>query len=275
MNRHHSESLPEEEIKRLLGQFKPHPSTRYHQRIAIAPWMDGSPSRLQGKRIFLKDYQKIVFGLMIVVLLMLVSVLAFVPSARVTADQVIHFFLPTSSNQIKVQVTPMSSTTILDFSNPANFPLSISEVRGQVKFNLREIQTLPENLTFIGARYEQSYDAVILFYTCNDYKLFLTQRPAGSGQDVFSIGEGANIEMVLVGDHPAEFVQGGWKALSTQSISSGNQTPGIVELNAVWDNTVLQSTLRWQADGMVYEIRTFGSKNPPQSDLIEWANGLK
>jgi hypothetical protein len=92
---------------------------------------------------------------------------------------------------------------------------------------------------------------------------------------VFSIGESALIKLVNIGDFQGEYVDGGWKVISTQPASE-NQTPtSSVNINAIWDNELPQSTLRWQLNGIVYELRSVGDGRPPQSELIIMANELK
>lgn len=276
MNQNPHQAIPDEEkIEKLLCQFKPQPSKRYYEQIALAPWRAGAPAAKQNKLVLRNNFLTITVGTLVIILLIILSLFVFFPSARVTADQIIHFFLPSTSNQVEIQVTPESSTTMLDFSNPANFPLSVNEARQLVKFAIREIPALPANLIFTGARYEKGYNAVIFLYTGSDYILFFTQRPAGDGQDVFSVGADAKIDWVMIGENQAEYVLGGWKASATQPAVIVKKTPATTELNAVWDNQLPQSTLRWVSDGMVYELRTSGSETPSRSEIIDWANGLK
>jgi hypothetical protein len=204
-----------------------------------------------------------------------IFIFTFIPSIRAAASQIIHLFLPSPSNQLEVQVTLTNPGDLYDFSNPANFPLSVKEAQQQAGFGVKEISILPEGLSFIGSRVDTRYNAVTLLYHANDYTLFLTQRPLGKSQDVFSIGDSAYVNLVKIGVIHGEFVEGGWKAISTQP-SPGNQTPSSsITINAVWDNDLHQSTLRWQDDGIVYELRSSGDGRPSQSELILLANELK
>lgn len=270
------EPIPdEEELESMLRRFQAVPSKRFYDHISSAPWMFKTQSTKPLSRNTSISMRKLVFGLAILLMLFFVGLYALLPSIRVAANQVIHFFLPATSNRLEVKITPSSIASTLDFTNPANFPLSITEAHDLARFELKELGSLPANLTFIGARYERSYNAVIILYAGTGYKLIFTQRPVGEGQDVFSIGENAMVEHVEVGNNPAEYVVGGWKAVSTQPVMDSTQSPGSIKIEAKWDNSLPQTTLRWQSYGMVYEVRSSGIQIPSQSELIEWANGLK
>ena len=79
----------------------------------------------------------------------------------------------------------------------------------------------------------------------------------------------------MIGNYHGEFVFGGWKAISTQSPSDTSTPESQTAISAIWDNTLPQNTLRWQAQGHVYEVRTIGEGSPSQLELIALANELK
>jgi hypothetical protein len=66
---------------------------------------------------------------------------------------------------------------------------------------------------------------------------------------VWTIGADASVEMVMVGDQPAEHVQGGW---------SGS---GIQEESLPWDENLPTRTLRWQTDGLQYSLVNFPQRS--------------
>jgi hypothetical protein len=202
-------------------------------------------------------------------------ILAVIPSVRVAADQIIHFFLPAASNQLEVQIMPANPLVSMDFSNPSNFPHSINDIQQQAGFGVKRIPTLPKELSLIGARYDPSYNAVSILYKARDYFLILTQRPLGNSQDVFSIGPNAHVEFVKIGNVQGEYVVGGWNAVSTQQTPATETPSGTLHLSAVWDDSLPQYTLRWQQAGYAYELLSNGISSPSQSQLISWANELK
>jgi hypothetical protein len=194
---------------------------------------------------------------------------------RVIARQIIFSFISGPSDQVNIQVTLSNPEDLFNFAAPENFPLSLDEVRQQAGFFVKEITSSKAELELVGARFDPSYNAAIILYQGTNYKLFLSQRPIGNSVDVFSIGSSAQVNLVNIGDIKGEFVIGGWKAISTQpahdTSTSGNQT----SINAIWDNNLPQSTLRWQTNGYIYELRAVGEGSPSESVLITIANELK
>jgi hypothetical protein len=271
-----NQNLPDDiNIEKLLAEFSPKPSSRFYTLMSTAPWQAQKPNN----KLWLSKYphleRKHLFPVAALILLLIITIFTFTLSVRVAASQIIHFFLPVSSNQLEVTVNPLNPQDILDFSNPSSYLLSINAAQDQAGYPLKQISPVPEGMHFSGARFEEGYNAVILLYAADNYQLFLTQRPAKGGQDVFSIGSQAQIEYVQIGAVQGEYVRGGWHAYATQSAPSEQTTTGSQEINAVWDNELTQSTLRWQSGGMVYELRSNGEGIPSQSDLITWANRLK
>lgn len=265
----------EEDIEDLLRLFKPQPTARFYKKMSAAPWQKRNTSKNPWLSDKIKIDRKIIWAFAVIGFVGVMLIIAFIPSARVVASQIIHLFLPAPSNQLDVQVTLSSPGDFLDFSAPENFPLIITEVQRQVSFKVKEISLLPAGLTFIGSRYDPSYNAVTLLYSADSYKLFLTQRLIGNGQDVFSIGASANVIRVKIGIIDGEFVKGGWNAITTQTAPDHQPSPNAVDISAIWDNELPQSTLRWQASDIVYELRINGNDGPSQSELINIANELK
>ena len=275
MNSSTRQDIPDEdEIARLLGRFKPNPSSRFQNRMQDAPWQHSRPSRIP--RLLNNKYlPRFVWGVSVLLIILLVGTAIFVPQVRAIARQIIYSFISSPSNEIEVQVTPSSPGDLFNYSDPSNFPLTVPEAQQQAGFKLRQLSAVPGDLSLLGVRYEPDYHSVILLYKSDRYDLFLTQRPLGNGQDVFSIGEGASVSLVKIGNLQGEYVEGGWKAVSTQSAGDHQSTQNPINITATWDSDLPQSTLRWQAEGMTYELRAVGVDRPSQSVLINWANELK
>ena len=265
----------EKEIEALLERVKPHPTNRLRLEIASAPWNkhDYAQFRVTSSRKHLNT--RLAWGLAFLVVIFVAGIVAFVPPVRAIARQIFYSFISAPSSQIDVQLTPVNPGELFNLNDPANFTLTVAQAQQQAGFPVQQITPTPAGLSLVGARYEASYHAVILFYQTSDYTLFLTQRPLGKGQDVFSIGLEARVEIVEVGKVQAEFVRGGWKIVSTQPALSTQPPGNPVNVKAIWDSSLPQSTLRWQADGTAFELRAVGEIGPSQSDLILWANELK
>lgn len=268
--------LPDEDqIEALLSQFKPHPSPRFERMMRGAPWIEAtSPSTSGASRSWLprrKYAWAMTAGLLVVFLLAVL----FIPSVRAIARQIINSFIFAPTNQLNVQVTLSNPNELFNYTDPQNFPLGVEEARKEAGFEVKQLSSLPEGLALVGARFDRQYYSVTLLYAGPDYQLLLTQRPLGNGTDVFSIGSEAQVKLVMIGTVQAEFVTGGWRAVSTQP-APGNGTPSTtVNISAVWDESLPQSTLRWQQDGYAYELRSLGEGGLAESELINLANGLQ
>jgi hypothetical protein len=265
----------EMQIEEMLSRFKPQPTARFFAMMENAPWQTTTHHVSTRWYRTWKPAHKLIWGLVGLLLIFTVLCLVFFPQVRAIARQIYFSFVTSNSDQLEVQVTLSSPGDLFHFSDPANFLLSINEVQQQAGFHVREITLLSDKLSFTGARFDPYSDATTLLYQGIDYILFLTQRPLGNGQDVFSIGANAKVNTVKIGSSEGEFVTGGWKAVSTQ-LTNENQTPASqIIVNAIWDSSLPQYTLRWQETDFVYELRTVGQGSPSQTDLIKLANELK
>ncbi len=263
------------EIETLLGGFSPKPSVNFYSRMEKAPWVKEATQK-KGRYFLAKSpLSRGVLVISVIVLFIALISISFFPSVKVVARQIIFSFLPASSDHIEIQVTLSNPGDLFHFSDPANFPFTIQEIREQAGFNVKEIIQAPKDLILIGSRFDPGFDTVTILYQGDNYKLFITQRPIGKGEDVFSIGSTAQVNLVMLGDHQGEFVSGGWKAISTQT-NPASQTPGTqASLYAIWDDNLPQYTLRWLDQNFVYELRAVGEGSPTQTELISLANELK
>lgn len=269
-------STPDESrIERLLSSFKPQPTHRFYKKMSAAPWQKSILATPTGISSYRKPSRRFVWGLAGLFVIIIILSVATVPPVRAIARQIFFSFIHAPSNQLEAEITLTRPGDSLDFSDPANFTLSVDEVRQKAGFVVKQISTLPAGLSLIGSRFDSSYNTVTLLYLADTYKLFLTQRSLGNSQDVFSIGASANVELVKIGDIQGEFVKGGWKVTSVQPTSVSQTQATGVDVHAIWDNDLPQYTLRWQAAGIAYELRTLGEGAPAQSGLIFLANELK
>jgi len=165
--------------------------------------------------------------------------------------------------------------------------LTIAEVKALVRFDVLEPANLPANFSFSRAAYNPEYNLVLLTYFAGSGEdltgLTVKQQPAPNGVDCelcgFVVGDsaatdaaypgkvvGANatIETVQIGDATGEYVEGGWQ---------GTDCCGWV-----WEPTPARRELRWQANGMAFEL-TYGASHYPDdvtiADLIAIAESLR
>ena len=270
-----SHAPDETEIESLLGRFQPTPRESFYSRMEKAPWITGTSRKNENFLSTSVLIRKPMLSISILLLFLLLIGISFIPSVQAVARQIFYSFIPAPSDQIEVQVVLSNPGDLFHYSDPDNFNFSIQEIREQAGFVVKEISQIPEGLILVGSRFDPSYNAIIILYQGDNYKLFLTQRPTEKGKDIFSVGSTAQVNQVMIGNRQGEFVSGGWKAISTQTILD-TDTPGSqTSINAIWDNSLPQYTLRWQDEGFVYELRTIGVGSPSQSELISLANELK
>jgi hypothetical protein len=270
---HHN--LPDDsEIESLLAGFHPTPSARFYSKMNKAQW--NTRNSWENYRNFRAKplIRNPLLGIFIILLLIFLGI-TFIPSVNVIARQVFFSFLQAGSDNLDVQVTLTNPGDLFHFSDPANFPLSLQDAQKQAGFLVREIKNPPVDLNFMGSRIDESFKTVTSLYQGDDIKLFITQRPIGKGTDVFSIGASARVKPVNIGIHQGEFVVGGWKAISTQTVTGTPLAGSQTNISAIWDNSLPQYTLRWQDQNFIYELRTIGEGNLSQTALISLANELK
>ena len=271
----HTDPPDEVQIETMLRQFEPQPTTRFNQKLRHAPWLKSLPNDKVQLNKSIKSRRMLIWGVAGFIFVLALVSISFIPSVRAVARQIINSFVSEPSNQLEIQVTLSSPGELFYYAEASSFPLSLIDVRGQVDFPIKEVQKLPVGLEFVGARFENRDDTVTLLYMAREYKLYLTQRPIGFGEDVFSIGASAQIELVNIGLYQGEFVVGGWKAITTQSAPETSIPGEQTNISAIWDDTLPQYTLRWQAEGFIYELRIIGNSSPTQLELITLANELK
>ncbi len=261
-----------EAMEDLLREVKPFPTARFYGLAKNAPWqIKSSVNTIPSRRLANKVWG---WGLA-ATLFILVLLIAVFPPVQAIARQVYQHFLSTSSNQLEVTIAAPNQNDLLDYSDAGYFSSSVGAVQEQVDFPIRQISSSHDTLQLIGARYEASYNAVVLMYQGEGYALFLSERPVEKGMDLFTIGPEAEVRLVRVGESEGEYVVGGWKAIPTPH---SHQTPAGADqttIQAMWDKNLPQFTLRWRQNGISYELRSLGEASPSQSALTSLANELK
>jgi len=205
-----------------------------------------------------------------VTILVLVGVITtlIVPQSRVLAQEILSFFIRSSRDNLPVQtwqLTPIPATTTPDPGDINNATLTVSEVGQLAGFDVLEPAGLPGILTFVGATFEPEHHIARLFYQYVETNgLVLREAPLQRTEDCElcgTVGDSAEIERIMIGDNPGEYVEGTWKLT--------NDGP-------VWESDPYLKTLRWQANGIAFELLYMG---PPDSlaktDLIAIAESVK
>lgn len=200
--------------------------------------------------------------------LLVVTLLFATPQGRALAQGIVNFFTHAESDRLPVQPwqqTPLPTQSGPDLSSIIDANQPVAEIEQQAGYDILEPAWLPNILSFKGASLDTEHKIARLFYEYTDTNglVLREERFAQTGDcDLCSVvGASAAIERVMVGNSPGEYVQGVWK---------------LTDSGPVWESDPFLQTLRWQANGMAFELLYMG---PPDSiskaDLIAIAESLR
>jgi hypothetical protein len=132
----------------------------------------------------------------------------------------------------------------------------------QAPFDLCIPVHMPEDIAFSGANYTPARQQAALYYSGDKRSLMLVQHPVGNFFE--QIGGSARVEIIHAGEITYEYVTGGWVIRSEDGDTLATALPGTtVTLNATWDETLDRQTLRWQQDGIQFELIGYGELDRP------------
>lgn len=194
------------------------------------------------------------------------------PQGRVWAQEFMQFFTRTRTDTLPVQpwqLTPQPtiapSTAAPDPASILEAKLSVNEVKEQSGFAVKEPTWMPKHLTVVGATYDPQRFLVRIFYRLAESNGLVLKEEFYSSPDTCvlcnEVGASASVERVQIGNTAGEYVQGVWK---------------LTENGPIWENDPYLQTLRWQVDGIAYELQYMG---PPdmltKDDLVKIASSLQ
>jgi hypothetical protein len=268
----------EQHLVDILDRFQPSLSTQFHSRMRDAPWQVKprylSRFPLIFRRMLQQPYFPVVAAIFFFVFVLSTS-FALSTSIRAAAKQLMIYFLPESADQLDLIVMIPSSSSSPVISSRSDFNLTPAQAMQQAGYEILEINLPNAGLSLVGAQFYPQNHAITLLYEGEGYRLYLTQRQQSRMADVFSIGASASVEHLVLRNQQAEYVSGGWKLVTPLSIEA-QQKPGTqVNLEAVWDPSLPQQTLRWWENGIIVELRTNGSRSPDKNSLLDLAEGLE
>ena len=244
---HHNDEATQ--MAQFLTQLADKPSERFYDKMKNAPWAENAPQthRPQNKALAAAAaIALLAFGLF------------FTPLGTLAQNVISNFFNPlpdaTRQNTITVpaEPTPMSEAVFVQ-------PQSIAQVEAEVGFDV----AVPTNTlgyefsdatTFIGDGVTQS--ALFYIYPGDELgrNLVIMQSPADVSDTRTEIGANAVIETVQIGAVTGEYVRGSWVARAEPTVVDNNSEGNVVQLDQLWSNDLGLNYLRWEADGMRYEI---------------------
>jgi hypothetical protein len=265
-------------IERIFEKFQPHPSHRFHQRMAQAPWQRGAAGHRKavyqwGGFSFNRKF-RLGTGIALA-LLIAVSGILLSSSIKGAAQNLMRFIRPAASDQIAIQVGLPSSQEVHSYSAPGYFSLTVDQAQELAGFQLHTLNQLQFNIRFEGAHFNTNTGAVVQRYTHPEYTLFFSQRRLEGVEEYSEIGGSAPVEIVLIHGMDAEYASGGWRLDSTiipaPTIAAGTQT----SLDADWDASIPQKLLRWQQGSYALEILVIEADKLDKSELIKIAESVK
>jgi len=225
----------------------------------------------RSRRLRLASRRLRLASIFILALLVLSGLVFATPQGRVWAQSLLRFFTRAGSDTLPVQtwqLTPIPTTVGTATPDPANIidaNQTVAEVEQQAGFDVLDPGWLPGNLTFVGATLEPKFHIARIFYQYVETNgLVLREQPLQPTKDCELCGEvgaSAAIETLPIGSVSGEYVEGVWKMAAA---------------GPVWESDPYLKTLRWQANGMAFELVYMG---PPDSvtkaDLVAIAESMK
>ncbi len=224
-----------------------------------------------------------------IILITLFSTVLFftTPQGKVIGQNLVQFFKRSETNQLALPIhtlttvvsestetTPLSSSfeetkksaVIVTSPDPKNIldaKNQIDEIQELVEYNLEVPDWIPVNLIFSGASIEEGdgNQIVRIFYSINDSDqdyytngLVLRQQLipiTGYCELCTIVGADAFIQEVSISGSYGEYVEGVWK---------------YTEKGIVWEPDPHLKRLRWQNEGMAFELMFMG---PPEMLLVD------
>jgi hypothetical protein len=252
--------MSQKTIEKQLNDLQPSPSSRFYRRMSRAAW---TPHAITRQRAYA------VTGLTFMVA---IAMLVFTPQGRAWAQELIHFFTRAESDTLPVQSWQLTPIPATESPDPGFiFNQAVMNVGKQAGFDLLEPTWMPDILTFEGASYDPDHNIARTFYRYKGGGADITTNGLVVRQEPFQtadncelcglVGATAAIETVQIGSITGEYVVGVWK---------------LTDSGPVWESDPYMQTLRWQVDGMAFELSYMG--NPPdvtKADLIAIAESMK
>lgn len=246
----------ETEIETMLKDLTPGPSGRLDKRLADAPWVARTIARRN------------TLGAVLTLLTVAVLVMALTPQGYAFAQSILQFFTRTESDTFYSEPSDLTFEDTTPFHAECGIPLaphcSVGQIRGMVEFEVKQIGSLPGDLSFIGAT--GGPDFVELKYGYPDRRrgnlsvgVEAVGKPSAVGTGI--VAKSADVQQVQIGDLPGEYYTG--------ILFQDEQG------NVSWLPDDPQQTLRWEDGGSTYTLVYFSTFYPlTMEDLVRIAESM-
>jgi hypothetical protein len=194
------------------------------------------------------------------------------PQGQVLAQEFLQFFSRAKSDAYPLQPwqknplpTSVPGTPTLDPANISNATLSIQQMQEKAGFAVLVPTWLPDNLSLVGATFDRERSIARIFYRYQGTNgLVLKEESFSRKEDCALCGEvgaSAQVETVDLGNVLGEYVEGVWK---------------LTDRGPVWVSDPYLKTLRWQENGMAFELEYMGPPDTLTKDqMIAIVKSLK
>lgn len=147
-------------------------------------------------------------------------------------------------------------------TNP--FPLSLEEAKQFAGYEVLVPATLPDGMTLLGSAYDAALKmtSVSIGYSESERIILVKQQPVGSPETCTLcglVGASASVQQVQINSVPGEYAEGVWE---------------LTDQGPVWRDDPFLKTLRWQKDGMAFELLYMGI-DMGKDNLVEFAESLR
>lgn len=229
-------------LMRLFKRIQIHPSQRFYEQMDNAPWIAHAPLA----NAHLSFSRLLAAAISVAVVLFLIAV-----PFRSLAQQVFHFFTQAETDAIENPI--LLEATV---EQPALGDLTDLQRASQVAgFAIRLPQDLPAGLQIVSVAVNPGSVSV----TYSDGQTSLIFLQGLKAESTFYVGAGAMVEAVSVDGVTGEYVRGGWQHIGD---------------DLAWDNTLPESMLFWQKNGLRYGLLAEGQEIS-QETLIRVADSLR
>ncbi len=215
------------------------------------------------------------------------------PAALVDKNAFIELAENLTINPISARSTPLPPTATpggIIWYQGNLYNLSLAQAAQQAGFPVAEPSRLPSALSFLGAAYQQDKKIVRVLYNDTQMSLqlagpnglMLSEQPATDpngcslcgfvtgeyfgvepAKSGMTVGKNATIETVQIGNGTGQYVEGFWAK---------------TDFGWVWTEDPIISgdqILRWQANGMAFELQYLGITPLTKADLVTIAESMK
>ena len=144
------------------------------------------------------------------------------------------------------------------------FPLEVQAAEAKAGYDALEPAVIPERMTFLGASLDPTIKMISLSFGYSDSEriVLIRQQPIASQElcDLCGlVGPDALVQSVQIQDVPGEYAEGVW---------------ALTEIGPVWKDEPLLKTIRWQKDGIAFEMIYMGV-DLDQDGLVAIAESMK